>query len=113
MIINDLDTLRKKGYNVTNKIIYFLKFGYKVGIHFIMINRSSGVNQQIISNTKTKIVLKSSIDQSFEILNSKNATSLVANGDALMVFDINIYHLQLPFISDADLKRVINKYILN
>lgn len=114
LIINDLDTLRKKNYNVINKLIYFLKFGYKSGIHIIMINRSSGISSQILSNTKTKLVLKTTVvEQSFEILNSKNACSLIGNGDALMVLDISVFHLQLPFISDADFRRVMNKYILN
>lgn len=114
LIINDLDTLRSRSYNTSNKLIYFLKFGYKTGIHLIMINRTCGINNQIIANTKTKLILKTnSLEQSFEILNSKNAYSLIGNGDSLMVLDINIYHLQLPFISDSDFRKVMNKFILS
>ena len=114
LIINNLDTLRKKNYNINNKLLYFLKFGYKTGIHIIMINRNHGINSMILSNTKTKIMLKTStIDQSFEIIGSKNGCSLIGNGDALFIHDISIYHIQLPFISDGDFHRVISKYILN
>ena len=114
LVINNLDVLKKHNYNINNKILYFLKFGYKVGIHIIMINRSFGVNNTILSNTKTKILLKTAtVDQSFEIIGSKNGCSLIGNGDALFVHDISIYHVQLPFISDGDFHRVISKFILN
>mgnify|MGYP003294611086 CR=1 FL=1 len=114
IIINNLDILRKYNYNINNKILYFLKFGYKCGIHFILINRSYGISSSIVSNVKTKMLLKTStIDQSFELIGSSNACSLIGNGDALFIHDISIYHIQLPFISDSDFHRVISKFILN
>lgn len=114
VIINNLDLLRKKNYNINNKLLYFLKFGYKTGIHIIMINRSFGISSSLLSNVKTKILFKTStIDQSYEIVGSSNACSLIGNGDVLFVHDINIYHAQLPFISDGDLHRVISKFILS
>ena len=91
-----------------------MKFGYKCGIHFLLINRNGGVDQSIISNIKTKILLKAStIDQSFEVIGSGNACNLVGNGDALFVHELNVYHIQLPFISESDFHRVISKFILN
>lgn len=114
VIINNLDMIRSKGSDLSQKILYFLKFGYKVGIHFIMINRSSGISGSIIANTKTKILLKTTtIEQSYEIIQSKNGCSLVGNGDAIIVSELSIYHVQLPYISDSDYHRVINKFILN
>lgn len=111
-IINNLDYFKGKNTNLNQKIIYFLKFGFKAGIHLIMVSRSSGVNSNIIANTKTKLVFKSdTIDQSFEILNSKNGCALNKNGDALMVVDLNIYHIQTPYISDSDFIKIINKFI--
>ena len=114
VIINNLDILRKNNFNLNNKLLYFLKFGYKCGIHFLLINRNGGVDQSIISNIKTKILLKAStIDQSFEVIGSGNACNLVGNGDALFVHELNVYHIQLPFISESDFHRVISKFILN
>ena len=114
VIVNNLDVIRSKGSDLSQKILYFLKFGYKVGIHFIMINRFPGVSGSIIANTKTKILLKTTtIEQSFEIIQSKNGCSLIGNGDAIIVSELSIYHVQLPYISDSDYHRVINKFILN
>lgn len=114
VIINNLDMLRKKNYNINNKILYFLKFGYKTGIHIIMINRTFKIDSSIIANTKTKILFKcSTIDQSYEIIGSANGCSLIGNGDVLFIHEIMIYHLQLPYISDGDFHRVISKFILN
>ena len=114
LIINNLDELRKKNYNLHNKALYFLKFGYKVGIHLIMINRSYGIDSSILSNTKTKILFKTANpDLSYEVISSANGCSLIGNGDALFVHELNIYHLQLPFISDGDFHRVISKFVLN
>ena len=114
VVINNLDVLRSKNYNTNNKILYFLKFGFKCGIHLILINRGKGVEPSIVANTKTKIVLKtSSLEQSYDIMGNKNACFLNGNGDALMIFDTNIYHLQLPYISDSDYHKVIGKFILN
>ena len=79
-----------------------------------MISRSANTPSSIISNTKTKILLKTStLEQSFEIIGNKDGCSLIGNGDALMATELNIYHLQLPYISDSDYHRVINKFILN
>ena len=114
VLINNLDILRKNNFNLNNKILYFFKFGYKCGIHFILINRSSGIDNSIISNIKTKILLKTNtIEQSFEIVGSGNGCSLVGNGDALFVHELSVYHIQLPFVSESDFHRVISKFILN
>ena len=79
-----------------------------------MINRSFGVSSSLTTNTKTKILFKTStIDQSFEIVGSSNGCSLIGNGDVLIIHDINIFHAQLPFISNGDLQRVISKFILS
>ena len=103
-----------KRKNNNHKMIYLLKFGYKAGLHFVILNRSFGIDSSIIANTKTKILLKtSSIEQSYEICKSKNGCALGGNGDALFIQEVNIYHVQLPYISDSDFKRVINKFILN
>ena len=37
----------------------------------------------------------------------------IGNGDAIIVSELSIYHVQLPYISDSDYHRVINKFILN
>ena len=80
----------------------------------MMIARNAGVPESIISNTKSKLLFKSnSIEQSFEILENKNACFLNGNGDALLIQNPNIYHLQIPYLAKDDFERVINKFILN
>lgn len=114
MIINNLNSLIDKGYRVGDKLLYFLKFAHKAGIHLMMIARNAGVPESIISNTKSKLLFKSnSIEQSFEILENKNACFLNGNGDALLIQNPNIYHLQIPYLAKDDFERVINKFILN
>ena len=112
IIINSISEI--KSNSTTQKLLYFLKFGYKVGIHLVIINRGSSISMNIVSNTKMKIVLKtSSLEASHAILENKNACSLGGNGDAIIVNDLDIFHVQLPFISDSDFHRVISKFILN
>ena len=54
-----------------------------------------------------------SIEQSFEILNNKNACFLLGNGDSLLIQNNQILHLQIPYIAKDDFERIINKYILS
>ena len=113
-IINNLDVLRKSNYNINNKILYFLKFGYKVGIHFIMVNRSSGISSQVISNTKTKLLFKcGNTSMSVEVSTTNGGCFLNGNGDVIMVNDLYLFHLQLPYVADGDFHKVISKVILN
>lgn len=112
-VINNLDSLRKNNYNINNKILYFLKFGYKVGIHFILINRSIGISPLVLQNIKTKILFKTNNSNlSIELITTNSGCFLNGNGDVIMSFDNYLYHLQLPFISDGDLERVLSKLIL-
>ena len=111
-VINTLGYINDKGSS--QKLIYFLKFGYKVGIHLILVSKESIINSNIVSNTKTKICLKTAVlEKSYSILGNKNACNLNGNGDSLLVLDLEIFHIQLPYISDSDYKRVINKIILH
>jgi DNA segregation ATPase FtsK/SpoIIIE-like protein len=111
-LINSIGFINDKGSS--QKLIYFLKFGYKAGIHLVMVCRENNISSNLVSNTKTKIALKTSVlEKSYSILGNKNACNLNGNGDGLLVMDLDIYHLQLPYISDSDYKRVINKIILH
>lgn len=112
-LINNLNILKKHHYEIENKLTYLLKFGHKVGIHFIMISREANLSKEVISNVKTKLVFRtSSMEQSFEILQNKNACSISNIGDAFLVKGLDIYHLALPYISNNDFNRVIATYIL-
>ena len=114
VIVSDVNQLSDKGYHYEQKLLYFFKFAHKAGIHIIIIARNAGVPSSIISNIKTKMLFKSnSIEQSFEILNNKNACFLLGNGDSLLIQNNQILHLQIPYIAKDDFERIINKYILS
>lgn len=114
LVISNINNLLDKGYRIEQKLLYFLKFAHKAGIHLLMITRNHGLPESLVSNTKSKLLFKSnSIEQSFEILENKNGCFLTGNGDALMIQNPNIYHLQIPYLAKEDFERVINKFILS
>ena len=114
LFISNVNQLSEKGYRYEQKLLYFLKFAHRAGIHLILIARNAGIASSVISNIKTKMLFKSnSIEQSFEVLNNKNACFLLGNGDALLIQNDQIQHLQIPYIAKEDFERVINKYIMS
>lgn len=111
VILNSLDDFKDESELL--RLVYFIKFAPKCGIFFLIVNRRPGINTKLLSSIKTKLLFRTNnIEQSFEILNNKNGCLLVNPGDVFMVYNLNIYHLQLPFLTNADFNRVIAKYIL-
>ena len=112
VLINDLDLLYVDTF-IDDKLLYFLKFGHKAGIHFIISKRLNKVDPKIIANVPTKLVLKiPSIEESFSLLGNNNALRLDSPGEAIMSIENRIYHLQLPFVSLSDYNKVMTKFIL-
>ncbi len=114
VIINSIDEFKKEKQLNENKLLYFLKFGYKVGIHFIVINREYGVEKEVLVNIQTKLVFKCyNNGQSYEVLNNSNACLLDQQGDIIMTYLNEIHRISTPYISNKDYDKIINKFIVN
>lgn len=114
VILNSIDSIREYAQKKEAKLLYFLKFGFKVGIHFIIINRNFGIDKEILANIQTKLVYKcTSTPQSYELLQNNNGCLLDNKSDCIITLLDQTYRITTPYISKSDYDKVITKYICN
>ncbi len=114
VVLNSIDSIKSFVDNQEAKLLYFLKFGFKVGIHFIIINRGVGVAKDILANTQTKLVFRCNLtSQSYEVLNNNNGCLLDSQADILITNLGETQRVATPYISNSDYDKVITKYIVN
>lgn len=114
VLINDIDEMKNNNNLNENKLLYFIKFGYKVGIHFIIVNRNTNLDKEMISNVQTKLIFKcSSLSQSHTLLNNDNGCSLEQKADIILNNENNCLRITSAYISDRDYDKIISKFIIN
>ncbi|MFI3252518.1 MAG: DNA translocase FtsK 4TM domain-containing protein [bacterium] len=114
VVINNIDNIKSYVDKQEAKLLYFLKFGFRVGIHFIIINRNIGIEKDVLTNVQTKLVFKCNMTaQSYEILNNNNGCLLESKADILISNLNETLRVATPYISNGDYDKVITKYIVN
>ncbi len=114
VILNNLDNIKSYINKQEAKLLYFLKFGFRVGIHFVVVNRSYGIDKEILVNIQTKLVFKcNDIHQSFEVLNNGNGCLLDGKRDVIVSYLNQYNRIVTPYISNTDYNKVISKFICN
>ncbi len=102
-------SLKSLNSDALAKLNFFISQGHKVGIFIFIITRDVSDLDLININQMVRIIFKlSDLSMSLKLTKSDIAVSLVNKGEALLLENEKIRHVETPFLSISDFLKIIN-----
>ena len=102
--------LKSLNSDALSKLNFFISQGHKTGIFIFIMTRDVRDLEMIHINQMVRVIFKlSDLSMSLKLTKNDIALNLVNKGEALLIENEKIRHLETPFLSISDFFKIINR----